>query len=109
MNRRNFIKNSGRVLAGALLLPTLLPRFAEAAWQTRGGEGLPVRETYLHFRSLENRDATDVIILHHIGNTNADVSAATVHQWHLANGWAGIRSEERRVGKECRSRWSPYH
>ena len=26
--------------------------------------------------------------------------------------WApceGNRSEERRVGKECRSRWSPYH
>ena len=22
---------------------------------------------------------------------------------------AVIRSEERRVGKECRSRWSPYH
>ena len=21
----------------------------------------------------------------------------------------GLRSEERRVGKECRSRWSPYH
>ncbi len=21
----------------------------------------------------------------------------------------GARSEERRVGKECRSRWSPYH
>src|SRR5690349_24000284 len=24
-------------------------------------------------------------------------------------GVAGLRSEERRVGKECRSRWSPYH
>ncbi len=22
---------------------------------------------------------------------------------------SGNRSEERRVGKECRSRWSPYH
>jgi len=22
---------------------------------------------------------------------------------------SGERSEERRVGKECRSRWSPYH
>ena len=22
---------------------------------------------------------------------------------------ATVRSEERRVGKECRSRWSPYH
>ena len=25
------------------------------------------------------------------------------------NSTAVIRSEERRVGKECRSRWSPYH
>ena len=23
--------------------------------------------------------------------------------------WTESRSEERRVGKECRSRWSPYH
>ena len=32
---------------------------------------------------------------------------------HQAGDWALrfllIRSEERRVGKECRSRWSPYH
>ena len=27
----------------------------------------------------------------------------------LKGGGAAIRSEERRVGKECRSRWSPYH
>src|SRR3712207_9480093 len=26
----------------------------------------------------------------------------------VGNAWYG-RSEERRVGKECRSRWSPYH
>ena len=26
-----------------------------------------------------------------------------------AQGTPGVRSEERRVGKECRSRWSPYH
>src|SRR5882672_5598084 len=29
------------------------------------------------------------------------------HQMHA--GSARPRSEERRVGKECRSRWSPYH
>ena len=23
--------------------------------------------------------------------------------------YRAVRSEERRVGKECRSRWSPYH
>ena len=29
--------------------------------------------------------------------------------FHRFTGTAAIRSEERRVGKECRSRWSPYH
>ena len=29
---------------------------------------------------------------------------------NLGSRWLmGVRSEERRVGKECRSRWSPYH
>ena len=27
----------------------------------------------------------------------------------LGTSWAAARSEERRVGKECRSRWSPDH
>src|ERR1035438_9542653 len=27
----------------------------------------------------------------------------------LMLGYACLQSEERRVGKECRSRWSPYH
>ena len=31
---------------------------------------------------------------------------ATTHYWDPAD---ELRSEERRVGKECRSRWSPYH
>ena len=28
---------------------------------------------------------------------------------HLGHRFLIDRSEERRVGKECRSRWSPYH
>ena len=30
-------------------------------------------------------------------------------QTEMANTITEMRSEERRVGKECRSRWSPYH
>ena len=37
---------------------------------------------------------------HHKENTDGIMQAQI-------NGWR--RSEERRVGKECRSRWSPYH
>lgn len=52
--------------------------------------GISVKETYLNFGALENRLYTDQIVIHHIGNTNADVSAAEVHQWHLNRGWSGI-------------------
>src|SRR5256885_7748356 len=37
-----------------------------------------------------------------------DLHAITVQQDPQAL-CSGTRSEERRVGKECRSRWSPYH
>ena len=33
----------------------------------------------------------------------------TVSQMIYKHAISTIRSEERRVGKECRSRWSPYH
>ena len=34
---------------------------------------------------------------------------ATIRQYCKQLRTPTIRSEERRVGKECRSRWSPYH
>src|SRR3989442_5394422 len=37
------------------------------------------------------------------------VRAPSAHQPPLLLQHAEHRSEERRVGKECRSRWSPYH
>ena len=38
------------------------------------------------------------------GDKSADFLMLCLHEAGMAN-----RSEERRVGKECRSRWSPYH
>src|SRR3712207_5828110 len=38
------------------------------------------------------------------GRTSGDVALAVLFYGGIAG-----RSEERRVGKECRSRWSPYH
>src|SRR2546429_4695372 len=38
-----------------------------------------------------------------------EASEGLVGSYIHAGGKIGVRSEERRVGKECRSRWSPYH
>src|SRR5687767_15854130 len=39
----------------------------------------------------------------------ADVEPAQQLTWMCGKMSIRSRSEERRVGKECRSRWSPYH
>src|SRR3989475_2811875 len=48
--------------------------------------------------------------------TSHDASTVWSLEWGYATAQRGdscalrdVRSEERRVGKECRSRWSPYH
>src|SRR5258708_36638028 len=69
-------------------------------------------------------DIADITKLKHLLNVNVAGLAATLAAFAPAMrqagrgtlagiasvaGFRGLRSEERRVGKECRSRWSPYH
>ena len=49
-----------------------------------------------------------------MSNSLAEVHPELVSEWSEKNltltpDDITFRSEERRVGKECRSRWSPYH
>ena len=44
-----------------------------------------------------------------IGCVTATQKSVEIMKEALANTSYLLRSEERRVGKECRSRWSPYH
>ena len=56
---------------------------------------LPISNNYLTYHhNTNNYNANN----HITNNFNANN--------HITNNY---RSEERRVGKECRSRWSPYH
>ena len=90
MNRRDFLRRLALVGIGAAALP-FFPSVTEASWYIPTVlPGVSVRPTHLKFGPLENRFFTNSLVIHHIGSTNDDVSAETVHQWHLNNGWAGI-------------------
>ena len=64
------------------------------------GEGIDV-EMYLespaHLLTYKGEEMTDV------------VEQSSIREDLGKYDFMALRSEERRVGKECRSRWSPYH
>ena len=43
------------------------------------------------------------------GSGKTTLAKLAARFWDVRKGHIAERSEERRVGKECRSRWSPYH
>ena len=61
--------------------------------------------------------ATAIAALIGLSAAPAMANSLSIQQFGFGNAAGGgqvgfanqIRSEERRVGKECRSRWSPYH
>ena len=51
----------------------------------------------------------NIVYCEFVCNMLAREGYRTVKAYHLSTAKKHLRSEERRVGKECRSRWSPYH
>ena len=91
----------GILPANGIML-TKLPDQPKVVWKIKSGEGLSspvvVDGTVFHF---ENRGGKETMV--------ALSAADGSEQWAtgLAPVFEDARSEERRVGKECRSRWSP--
>ena len=80
-NPQKFIRLGGRIPKGVLLVGS--PRTEKTLLARTVAE-----EAGVPFFSISSSDFVEVFV---------------------GVGTAVLRSEERRVGKECRSRWSPYH
>ena len=80
---------------------TALPAFAQKPVYLDTGKPIEERvKDALNRMTLEEK----VKMIH----AQSKFSSAGVPRLGIPEVWA-TRSEERRVGKECRSRWSPYH
>src|SRR2546422_5991171 len=90
------------------------------------GHGAPGQDHVLGFQSRDDllilQRTVGVFLLHHLANHLTHCNGGQFAQpflgpcdtggeekLELENPLRAMRSEERRVGKECRSRWSPYH
>ena len=75
----------------------------------RGGKAIPARVKVAAFREvnlLKNDDGS--LVRDENGRGVYGETGNIIYGVKFSNADA-MRSEERRVGKECRSRWSPYH
>src|SRR5688572_18831492 len=122
-----------RVTASVLLLlaacapaapdatPTARQLLAEARGAVMDARGGPVEGAEVIVRASQKPQCATVVTE---ARTTSDRlgNYSTLLSWKTAEngdacitvtvrgaGTMGSRSEERRVGKECRSRWSPYH
>ena len=92
--------------AGVLLITCGLP----GTWKTETSEeisrikGYPIlRSDLIRLEVLKEENIFDEKVA-------SDMSKRTmVYDETFRRADEALRSEERRVGKECRSRWSPYH
>jgi len=94
------------------------PKPGEASWDTVIGSGRPGWHLECSVMSMQqlgesfdlHAGGEDLIFPHHeneIAQSEAKTGKPFARYWFHARFL--LRSEERRVGKECRSRWSPYH
>ena len=105
---RVFAGNSNRKLAEAIsrelarpLSPADVGRFSDGEIQVEIGENVRGMDTFI-VQSTSPDANTNLMELLIMADALKRASAGSIT--------AVIpRSEERRVGKECRSRWSPYH
>src|SRR5258708_31104462 len=103
-------------LVGLDNLPVLAPEYRQ---HTIGGES--VQQTLLGRALARRGHDVSMVVADHGQRDGAEWEAIRVFKAYRPDAgipvlrfihprWTGMwRSEERRVGKECRSRWSPYH
>ena len=76
---------------------------------------LALLSDWVKHKSYSETEGEKALVHHVVGQMQAmgiEAQAQPFDEGRRANAigrWKGTRSEERRVGKECRSRWSPYH
>src|SRR3712207_5763555 len=95
-------RNTGKVHAPFLYDPVKKKTFAKAA-----ALGYEMWQKYSSFKKMQFKH--DGVLEVALDDKGLDRLYQYL-EWGMANGLTKHeRSEERRVGKECRSRWSPYH
>ena len=85
-------------------LPDLLKRFQAARGKDAGASRVAAAKLFQPSRSSSNPAATSISRDGQSARASSMTGCTSVSTMAAAE-----RSEERRVGKECRSRWSPYH
>src|SRR3989449_9465186 len=104
LSRRRFLKTSAVIAAG----PALPAWFVEQSrsYAATSKPLSPNEKPNIALIGCGGQGRYDTTLAAKFANV---VAVCDVDSKHAEEASKQFRSEERRVGKECRSRWSPYH
>ena len=84
--------------------------FGEAFFKAQLGASVRApRSGLVYMRVKKGDQARAVVLARQLTEAGFTLCASLVTATIINAADIDVRSEERRVGKECRSRWSPYH
>ena len=109
MRIRLYLKNAALLTAGGFALRGLGMVFRVLIASYLGGEGMGLYQLILAVYGVFVALASAVV---NVASTRLAAQSLARGRGMAPTLWglvSAARSEERRVGKECRSRWSPYH
>ena len=119
MKKKNISVVLIMMIAFSILSISQYPAFSETQ-RDYDNSGLPISLAAPQYESIYedspfaihgvrfyNQDADEGELIQGLGARMARIEPIGSLVWDAIE--IEIRSEERRVGKECRSRWSPYH
>ena len=104
--------------SGTTTEPAVAFRFFKAKLEEKYGKAEAAKRIYATtdkargaLKSLSDAEGYETFVApaHIVGHHKGLIPLRVGEALERAPGLVGGRSEERRVGKECRSRWSPYH
>ena len=101
-NRRKFLKSTGTLALGGLALSAFISESLTAKPVSAPGS---VRE-FASVEGLLSGPYENIKLRMQDDVRRSMKKPIEKRKWGMG---IDLRSEERRVGKECRSRWSPYH
>src|SRR5690554_7807670 len=107
MDKNEIIGQANPVIENGIMTPEVLHSFGRVGSFEVSPDKTSLLYQVTYVSIPQNKSNSELFIMKSDGSEKRRLTVTNISESNPH--WINKRSEERRVGKECRKRWSPYH